>query len=105
MGADYHRMGTGWMERRLGSSGHAPLPALKRATFGTLLTLSPRHLKNSKQGVRLSRNPWDCVTSTLCKELTCHQPPWSSVHQEARLVTRRRLETDITSFFTGFHVL
>lgn len=31
--------------------------------------------------------------------------PWSSFHQEARLVTRRRLETDITSFFTGFHFL
>lgn len=77
----------------------------QKCHFGTLLTLSPRHLKNSQEEARLSWNPQDCVTSALCKVLTCHQPPSGSFHQEARLVTRRRLETDITSFVTQLYFL
>ena len=96
--------GRDWMDGEmlgeLRTCAHSPP---QKCHLGTLLTLSPRHLKNRQQEARLSLNPWDCVTSALCKELTCHQPPSSSFHQEARLVTRRRLETDITSFLTQLY--
>ena len=106
MGTDYHRrMGLDGWRGAWGAQDMRPLPPPQKCHLGALLTLSPRHLKNRQQEARLSLNPWDCVTSALCKELTCHQPPSSSFHQEARLVTRRRLETDITSFLTQLYFL